>query len=557
MDNYNGTTNPNHQSLSLPTTCETCHTTEPGWKPATFPNHNDYWVLDGAHTDIANNCVDCHNGDYNNTPNTCNGCHMDNYNGTTNPDHQSLNFPTDCETCHTTEPGWSPAAFPNHDDYWILDGAHADIANNCVDCHNGDYNNTPNTCDGCHMSDYNGSSNPDHSSLNFPTNCENCHTTDPGWSPAAFPIHDDYWVLDGAHADIADNCVDCHNGDYNNTPNTCKGCHMSDYNGSSNPNHSSLNFPTNCENCHTTDPGWSPATFPIHNNYWPLNGAHALIADNCVDCHNGNYNNTPNTCNGCHMSDYNSTTNPNHVVVNFPTTCEECHSEVAWIPATFNHNSVYPLTGGHAIIANDCNLCHNGNYNNTPNTCNGCHLSDYNSAINPNHITLGLSQTCDNCHTTNPGWAPATFAVHNNYWPLNGAHANIANNCVDCHNGNYNNTPNTCNGCHMSDYNGTNNPNHASAGFPTTCEDCHSENAWTPSTFDHDNLYFPIYSGKHKDEWNTCADCHFNSNDFTQFSCIDCHEHDDPVKMADEHKDVNGYQYVSTACYSCHPNGEE
>ena len=43
----------------------------------------------------------------------------------------------------------------------------------------------------------------------------------PDWNPASFEIHDEYYVLEGAHAIIADQCITCHNGDYNNTPNTC------------------------------------------------------------------------------------------------------------------------------------------------------------------------------------------------------------------------------------------------------------------------------------------------------------------------------------------------
>ncbi|MCU0329314.1 MAG: hypothetical protein MUE53_10010, partial [Chitinophagales bacterium] len=119
------------------------------------------------------------------------------------------------------------------------------------------------------------------------------------------------------------------------------------------------------------------------------------------------------------------------------------------------------------------------------------------------------------------------------------------------------NTPNTCVGCHQSDYNSTTNPNHAAAQFPTNCIACHSQSAWSPSTFDHDNLYFPIYSGKHDGEWNLCADCHFNSSNYNLFSCINCHEHDDPADMADKHDGVNGYQYNSNACYACHPDGEK
>ncbi len=629
--NYNASTNPNHVALGIPTDCDMCHTTEPDWEPATFPIHDDFYVLNGAHAAIANDCAACHNGDYNNTPNTCAGCHLDDYNGTTNPDHQAANFPTtcddchtetawvpstfdhsvfypftgahipiandcalchvggnysntpntcagchtpdynastnpnhvalglpmDCEQCHTTSPDWEPATFPIHNNYYQLNGAHASIANDCALCHNGNYNSTPNTCAGCHLDDYNGTTNPNHSTANFPTTCDDCHT-ETAWVPSTFD-HSTFYPFTGAHIPIANDCTLCHvGGNYSNTPNTCAGCHTPDYNASTNPNHVSLGLPTDCEQCHTTSPNWEPATFPIHNNYYQLNGAHAVIANDCAACHNGNYNNTPNTCNGCHMSDYNAATNPNHVANQLPTTCEDCHTETAWIPSTFDHSVFYPFTGAHIPVSNDCALCHvGGNYNNTPNTCEGCHMPDYSSSTNPNHVALVIPTDCAMCHTTDPDWEPATFPIHNNYYQLNGAHAAIANDCALCHNGNYNNTPNTCYGCHQSAYNSATNPNHAAAGFPTDCTPCHNENAWTPATFDHDAMYFPIYSGKHKDEWTQCVECHTIPNNFTQYSCIDCHFHDDPVQTAQLHLGVGGYQYESTACYACHPEGTD
>jgi hypothetical protein len=553
---YNQAANPNHIGLNFSTDCATCHTTAPGWSPATFPDHNNYYVLDGAHAVIANDCAACHNGDYNNTPNTCDGCHMPDYNQSTNPNHVALNFSTDCVSCHTTAPGWSPANFPDHSNYYVLDGAHAVIANDCAACHNGDYNNTPNSCEGCHMPDFNQAANPNHVALNIPTDCASCHTTAAGWAPATFSIHDNYYVLDGAHVPIANDCAACHNGDYNNTPNTCAGCHTADYNQSVNPNHQSLGLPTDCAMCHTTAPDWMPATFPIHANFWPLNGAHAQIANDCAACHNGNYNNTPNTCFGCHENDYNQTVNPDHEAGQFPTDCIQCHSENAWVPATLDH-SFWPLTGAHQAIANDCNACHMGNYNNTPNTCSGCHTPDYNQSTNPSHTALGLPMDCAMCHTTEPDWMPASFPIHDDFWPLTGAHAAISNDCGACHNGNYNNTPNTCFGCHASEYNNTNDPDHAAVGFPTDCESCHTTNAWTPSTWDHDSQYFPIYSGKHEGEWNACIDCHTTPGNYSIFSCIDCHEHDDPGEVGDDHQGVPGYSYNSSACYDCHPTGED
>ncbi|MCB0707506.1 MAG: hypothetical protein KDC34_19460 [Saprospiraceae bacterium] len=697
---FGETVNPNHNAIGIPTDCAMCHTTDPDWMPADFPIHDDYYVLNGAHAMIANDCVSCHNGNYNNTPSTCVGCHLQDFTQTTNPDHQAAQFPTDCESCHS-ENTWIPSNF-NHDIYYPLTGEHLVIADDCNACHNGNYTNTPNTCVGCHTSDFNQSVNPNHGAIGIPMECDMCHTTEADWMPAGFPIHDDYYVLNGAHVMFANDCASCHNGDYNNTPNTCFGCHSQDYNQTSNPDHQAAQFPTDCESCHTevewvpalfdhdgqffpiysgthdgewdqcldchtnpsnyaiftctschvnpetnnihngiggyvynsqaclachptgsaddsfdhnltnfpltgahldvdcldchsggyagtptqceachttdfnqttnpnhntlgmptdcamchtTEPGWAPAEFPIHDDYYVLNGAHATVANDCATCHNGDYNNTPNTCNGCHMDDYNQTTNPDHQQVQFPVNCQSCHTEDAWMPANFDHDIFYPLTGEHAVIADDCAACHNGNYSNTPNTCVGCHDADYGQSTNPDHEALGIPTDCDMCHTTNPDWMPAGFPIHDNYYALNGAHASIANDCAACHNGDYNNTPNTCYGCHNQDYNQTNNPDHQAAQFPTDCESCHSENAWVPATFDHDDQYFPIYSGKHKNEWDECIECHLTPGDFSMFSCIDCHEHDNQSQVNNDHNGVSGYQYSSPACLNCHPNG--
>ncbi len=556
LPDYGSTTNPSHSQLGLPTECEQCHTTAPGWKPALFPNHDNYYPLTGRHLEIANECSACHQGNYKNTPNTCEGCHLNDYNQAKNPNHNTLGLSKDCAVCHTTQPGWQPAQFPDHDSYYPLTGRHQEIEADCAACHHGNYNNTPNTCEGCHLNDYNQSKNPSHPVLGLSKDCAACHTTQPGWAPALFPVHDSYYPLTGAHLSIASDCAACHHGNYNNTPSTCEGCHLNDYNGATNPSHINLNLSKDCAVCHTTNPGWEPALFPNHDNYYPLVGAHFAIKNDCAICHNGNYNNTPNTCQGCHLDDYNQTSNPDHQVQQYPLDCEVCHTQIAWIPSNFNHNNYYPLTGGHDLIKDDCIACHMGNYNNTPTTCNGCHQDDFNQTTNPNHVSLGFTNNCTYCHTTNPGWEPALMPNHDSYYPLLGAHASIKNNCDACHNGDYNNTPNTCVGCHLDDYNQTTNPDHQSAQFPTDCQLCHTQNAWIPSTFNH-AVYFPIYTGKHKDEWNTCSDCHTNPNNYNIFSCIDCHEHNNKNEVDDEHSGVSGYQYNSNACYACHPDGKK
>jgi hypothetical protein len=284
---------------------------------------------------------------------------------------------------------------------------------------------------------------------------------------------------------------------------------------------------------------------------FPLTGGHANLE--CSACHANGYAGTSTVCADCHINNYNQSTNPNHATAGIPTDCASCHTtNPGWNPATFPiHNNYYALTGAHAS-GPTCADCHNGNYNTTPNACAGCHINNYNQTTNPPHVSLAIPTECATCHTTNPGWTPAAFPIHNNYYVLAGAHVNLA--CSSCHtNGNYTSAPNTCAGCHLPDYNQTNNPNHAAAQFPTDCETCHTQTAWIPSTFDHDGQYFPIYSGKHKNKWNTCSDCHPNPSNFTVFTCTtSCHPQN---STNNHHQGVNGYSYNSAACYQCHPTG--
>jgi hypothetical protein len=90
--------------------------------------------------------------------------------------------------------------------------------------------------------------------------------------------------------------------------------------------------------------------------------------------------------------------------------------------------------------------------------------------------------------------------------------------------------------------------------FSTDCQSCHSETAWEPSTFDHDNQYFPIYSGRHREAWNSCSDCHTETSNYSVFSCTNCHEHNQ-TDMDKDHDEVNNYVYNSTNCLACHPTG--
>ena len=68
-------------------------------------------------------------------------------------------------------------------------------------------------------------------------------------------------------------------------------------------------------------------------------------------------------------------------------------------------------------------------------------------------------------------------------------------------------TPTECQACHLNDYLGASNPNHIAAGFPTGCDACHASGIWQQARFDHDSIFFPIYSGEHRNRWSGCSTC--------------------------------------------------
>ena len=508
-------------------------------------------MLNGAHAVIANDCAMCHNGNYNNTPNTCVGCHQSDYNGTTDPNHVSAQFPTDCATCHS-ETAWTPSTF-NHDGLYfpIYSGSHNGQWDQCMDCHTNASNYSQFTCITCHT---NPETNNNHNGVggyyySSPA-CLACHPNGEA-DGSSFDHNTTNFPLTGAHLGV--DCIECHANGYQGTSTACVDCHTTDYNASTNPNHQALGIPTDCASCHTTAPGWAPATFNIHANYYALTGAHLPIANQCVTCHNGNYNNTPDDCVGCHNSDYTSSLNPNHVALNLPMDCAVCHTtNPNWDPATFPiHNNFYPLIGAHAAIANDCAMCHNGNYNNTPSTCYGCHATDYNNANNPDHNGANFPTDCTTCHNQS-SWTPADWDHDGMYFPIySGKHNGEWDQCMDCHTNSNNYAVFSCLGCHTNP--GTNNDHNGIQGYQynsNACLMCHPDG----EVMDHDDMYFPIFSGEHEGEWDQCSDCHTNPSNYAIFSCFQCHSQN---STNNDHQGVSGYSYNSNACYNCHPDGSE
>ena len=379
--------------------------------------------------------------------------------------------------------------------------------------------------------------------------CAACHTSS-GWLPVRDTLDFDHntttFPLEGSHLQVE--CKECHTSlVFSNAPSQCVNCHTDMHN---------MSVGSDCARCHSPE-SWIVDHIPeLHEQSgFPLVGSHST--PNCVECHVSEtslrFNPIGNDCVNCHRDDYVATTNPNHEKVGYSTNCIECHDpfSIQWNAELVNHD-FFPLEMGHDNLG--CTKCHlTGNYSDASPECVSCHMDDYSATTNPNHLSANFSTNCAECHNIG-AWSPSSFD-HNTVYPLKDAHKEVASNCILCHAQGYSNTPTTCVGCHLADYNSTTNPDHADAQFPTDCAQCHTEIAWTPAVFDHDGMYFPINSGKHKDAWNLCTECHTTSGNYAAFSCIICHEHSNKAETDDKHKEVNGYAYESNACLSCHPKG--
>ena len=506
--------------------------------------------LEGAHRTV--DCRNCHasrsegNLVFRGLPTDCIACHQREFDQTTSPNHPAAGFKKDCTGCHTNVT-WQGGRFDHQTTQFPLTGAH--LSATCDNCHaDRIYRNKPTTCVSCHQGDYTKTSQPPHQAAGFPTDCATCHTTTK-WPGAIFDHNKTQFPLTGAH--VPTPCMQCHaDGVYKGKPTACLSCHLTDYNNSSQPPHKAAGFPTTCTACHTTIK-WIPSTFDHNASQFPLTGAH--LATPCMQCHaDGVYKGKPTACITCHQPDFDNSTDPNHKAAAFPTTCATCHTTTKWPGVPYNHGATqFPLTGAHIPLR--CKDCHaDGVYKGKPTTCVSCHQADYTKTTQPPHQAAGFPTTCLTCHTTTQ-WPGATFNHNATQFPLTGTHA--ATPCMQCHaDGVYKGKPTTCVSCHQIDYNTTTNPNHTAAKFPTTCASCHNTVLWAQATFNHDGQYFPIYSGNHSGQWQSCATCHTNPTDFTVFTCLVCHEHS-RTTMDPKHSQVSGYQYNSTKCYSCHPRG--
>lgn len=377
-----------------------------------------------------------------------------------------------------------------------------------------------------------------HGMISIP--CNECHTTGE-WTQLKKNMAFDHtaqtdFPLEGQHQ--AGECKACHaNLLFVGAKKKCYECHTDIHKGQ---------LGKECDQCHSPK-GWQPSASAFQHDLtrFPLIGVHAVT--DCRNCHvnqqEGEFKGVATECVGCHNKDYQETINPNHAENHFPMSCEMCHTPRGWSPSFFiDHAALgFALAQGHQGV--DCRSCHIKGYKNTPSDCYACHRPDYETASDPNHTANQFSTACEECHTTNRGWAPATFDHAKTQFVLTGSH--ITTDCRSCHATGFINTPKDCYACHEKEYTASAKPNHASNFFPHDCLQCHNTVSWIPSTFDHNATQF-VLTGAHLPL--ECQACHAGGYVQTPKECYACHQQD-YIKTTNPNHAANGFE---TTCESCH-----
>ncbi|MFH1502525.1 MAG: hypothetical protein ABIG03_05725 [Candidatus Eisenbacteria bacterium] len=314
--------------------------------------------------------------------------------------------------------------------------------------------------------------------------------------------------------------------------------------------HESVQF--ECETCHVSAEDRLEIGFDHAETDLALEGRHASLG--CRRCHDvADFSRVAARCAGCH-TDY-------HAAQLYPD-CERCHTPSGW--TVFDHHEVhsgtsFQLMGTHVRL--DCDACHRreivSEYAWVTSECVGCHVSDFEGAVEPPHDEAGFGSDCTKCHSM-LAWAPAFYYEHAAYFPIySGNHAGEWGGCSDCHTAPGDYQTFSCLDCHRHQQPAMDATHAGVPGYSydsQSCLGCHPDGRASSLSEDHD-ARFPIYSGDHAGEWNSCSDCHVNPSDYGDFSCLECHEHDQ-ADMADEHSGVGGYEYDSQACLACHPRGK-
>lgn len=326
-------------------------------------------------------------------------------------------------------------------------------------------------------------------------------------------------------------------------------------------------FGQKCTQCHSTL-GWkfiSGKDFDHSLTLYPLVGKHAAVS--CEACHQPDLKKLPvykglpfGKCADCHRDE--------HVGQLTARTdsgsCESCHGLTGFVPSTFtverhNTESKYQLLGQHSKTL--CAQCHpktspadferRTGIPAPPDSTVILHFTDQRCASCHEDIHRGQfmkkvqEQDCAACHRTTT-WKELVFDhAKDASFALLGKHKEIE--CKKCHPTLDEGTPiqrvlykplrTYCESCHKDTHEGQFGLRKQMTDLEpsTSCESCHTSDAWKPSIFDHLKSRF-VLTGAH--EKVLCEKCH-------------------PQVIIRSDSLNTLYKPIDTACASCHPDIHE
>ncbi len=189
--------------------------------------------------------------------------------------------------------------------------------------------------------------------------------------------------LTRGHGDLGERCLDCHSAFRGPRPERCTACHdaarfarrAASAAGAGSRARAILGLhraraSADCLACHTDHGGPDPARATRRFSHDALGPE----SPPCADCH----------ADAAPRDDLHGTS---------PGACDACHRTSAWRPATFAHDSVFPLDRDHAVA---CRTCHDvaGDYRRY--TCYGCH-EHAPGRIRAQHAEEGITRDLDRC----------------------------------------------------------------------------------------------------------------------------------------------------------------
>jgi hypothetical protein len=190
----------------------------------------------------------------------------------------------------------------------------------------------------------------------------------------------------------------------------------------------------------------------------------------------------------------------------------------------------------HAEISSDCFACHTAFIGSPSEKCIVCHKVEEIGLKTTKGLTIDkenknvafhqnlIEEDCTSCHSDHKGvkaFRPISQFSHELLDPV------LQENCEGCH---------------------QNPEDRLHKQITGNCKQCHSQDSWTPATFDHDE-YFRF--DRHHD--TECETCHMQ-NDYSNYTCYGCHEHS-RSKIREEHYEEGIRDYEN--CAECHRSGDE